>query len=149
MHRSVPGLVVGRVANLRFHLADIEHHVLGLKKLWVMVCRSQLVTTHLVVHRLDVVHGDLRERISERLEAVHDGRRGGTVVDVDDGDDDSSETRKKLDYTLFPWLINGTNPPRDDLDPVLRGTLQAKENYTRNATTVRDSFSRKPTYHHS
>ena len=50
--------------------------------------------THLVVHRLDVVHADLRERISERLEAVHGGRerrrlgQGSVDVDVDVSDSD-------------------------------------------------------------
>lgn len=46
----VPGVVVGRLEHLCLHLWDVEHEVLGL-----------------VIVRLDVVHGDLGELISEGL----------------------------------------------------------------------------------
>ena len=47
--------------------------------------------THLVVHALDIVHRNLRERISERLQAVHGGHWGLEDVEVGDGEEEQAE----------------------------------------------------------
>ena len=95
----IPRFVVCCLANLALHLTNIQDDVLRLRDVSDTSTSRISADANLIVHALDIIERDLRERISERLQAVHGGqglvRVRGRVTTTSRASV-SSQTRRQL-----------------------------------------------------
>ena len=71
----IPRFVVRCLTDLALHLTNIQDDVLRLRDVSETSTSRISADTNLIVHALNIIERDLRERISERLQTVHGGRR--------------------------------------------------------------------------